>query len=373
MPSFSTASGSTASFSDTTPGTGVVIDFDSLDNSFNIQINGVQLFVGGPAGSENELEFQTSGTTGQTVRFADGDIYAVDTQEIWQQGNTNGEPIVRLEINPDGTILLWGVKTTNGPLVPLEVFNGMTVNTAAVAAAWNDPGTNTITMGQKVTGPTNAAGDFEDVICFAAGTLIDTESGLVRVEHLRIGDKVRTLEEAFKPILWIGSCDVGVAQLRANPRLRPILIRADALGPGFPRQDLVVSPQHRVLVSSAVAMRMFGRKEVLIAANKLLPLDGVEVLRDDGTGVQYWHFLCDSHQIIWSNGMPTESLYTGPEALKAVSPEARGELNMLFPQMGEATFLAPPARHIPEKGKRVRRLVQRHRTNNKPMFSSTRP
>lgn len=369
MPSFSIASGSTTSFTDTTPGTGVVIDFDSLDNSFNIQVNGVQLFVGGPSGVENEAEFQTSGTAGQTVRFADGDTYGTDTLEIWQLGNTNGEPVVRLEINPDGTISFWGVKVANGPLEPLELFNGMTVNTAAIAAAWNDPGTNTITMGQFITGPTNAAGDFEDVICFAAGTLIDTFHGPVRVEDLRVGDKVRTLEDTFKPILWIGSCDVGAAQLQANPKLRPILIRADALGAGFPKQDLVVSPQHRVLVSSAVTKRMFARNEVLIPANKLLPLEGVEVLPGDMGGVQYWHFLFETHEIIWSNGMPTESLYTGPEALKAVSPAARVELQTLFPHLNEPEFTSHPACLILEKGKRMRKLVLRHQANKKPFYS----
>ncbi|MEX3016656.1 Hint domain-containing protein [Gymnodinialimonas hymeniacidonis] len=369
MPSFSTSNGSTATYTDTTPGTGVVIDFDSLDNSFNIQVNGVQLFVGGPAGAPNEAEFQSSGTAGQTVRFADGDLYAVNTQEIWQQGNTNGEPIVRLEINPDGTISFWGVKTTNGPLEPLELFNGMTVNTAAIAAAWNDPGTNTITMGQAVTGPTNSSGDFEDVICFAAGTLIDTERGAVRVEDLRVGDQVRTVDDAFKPILWIGSCAVTPEQLASNPKLRPILIRSDALGAGFPSTDLVVSPQHRVLVSSAVAMRMFGAKEVLIPAIKLLPLDGVEVRQEIADGAQYWHFLLETHEVVWSNGMPTESLYTGPEALKAVSTEAREELLTLFPRIGEASFAGHPARPIPEKGKRMRKLVQRHRINNKPLIA----
>jgi hypothetical protein len=75
---------SSTTFADTTPGTGLVIDFDSLDNSFNVQINGVNLFVGGPAGAPNELEFQADATSGQTVRFSDGDQYAINTQEIWQ-------------------------------------------------------------------------------------------------------------------------------------------------------------------------------------------------------------------------------------------------------------------------------------------------
>jgi hypothetical protein len=55
LPTFSISSGGTTTFTDTTPGSGLVIDFATLDNSFRLQINGVDLFVGGPAGAPNEL------------------------------------------------------------------------------------------------------------------------------------------------------------------------------------------------------------------------------------------------------------------------------------------------------------------------------
>ena len=368
MPSFSIASGSSTTFTDTTPGTGLVIDFDSLDNSFNVQINGVNLFVGGPAGAPNELEFQASATSGQTVRFADGDQYAINTQEIWQLGNTNGEPVVRLEINPDGTISLFGVKVANGPLEPLELFNGLSVNTAAIDAAWNNSGSNTIVVDQVLTGPTNAAGDIEDVPCFASGTLIQTLQGLVRIEDLKATDQVLSYDNGYKPIRWIGSCNISGAQIQANPNIRPILIRADALGMGYPKQDLVVSPQHRVLVSSPIAKRMFGCKDVLVPAKKLLPLHGVEIIECNPDGVTYWHMLFDDHQIVWSNGAPTESLYTGAEALKAISPERRVEIQTLFPEICDPNFVPVSARYIPEKGRLMKQLIQRHQKNNKPVY-----
>ncbi|WP_170331859.1 Hint domain-containing protein [Ruegeria arenilitoris] len=371
MVNFSIANGNSTTFVDTTPDGGVVIDFATLDNSFSIQVNGVDLFVGGPPGAPNELQFQTPGTAGQTVRFADGDRYEVNTPAVWQLGNTNDNPVVRLEINPDGTIALYGVKANNGPLVPLELFNGLTVNTAAIAAAWNDSGSNTIVLDQSVTGPTNAAGEFVDVLCFASGTLIETLRGPVRVEDMKVSDQVLTYDHGYKPIRWVGSRHLSGAELDAQPRLKPIMIRADALGVGYPKQDLIVSPQHRVLVSSTVAMRMFDRKDVLIPANKLLSLDGVDVVEDTPDGVTYFHFLFDTHEIVWSNGTPTESLFTGPEALKSVSAEAQQEIKDLFPDCCDPQFEALSARYIPKKGKLMRKLVERHQANQKPLFSGS--
>ena len=368
MTSFSISGGTSTSHVDTTPGTGTTIDFDTLDNSFSVQINGVDLFVGGPPGAPNEAEFQAAGTAGQTVRFADGDEYASDTPEVWQLGNTNGDPVVRLEINPDGTIRFQGVKSNNGPLEDLELYNGMAVNEAAIASAWNTSGSNTIVVDQGVTGPTNAIGDFEDVPCFASGTLIETRHGPVPVEALGVGDRVLTYDNGYKPIRWIGSRHLSRARLEANPRLRPIRLRANALGPGYPERDLIVSPQHRVLVSSLISLRIFECEDVLIPANKLLPLEGVEVMGEIRGGVAYWHILLDGHEIVWSNGTPTESLLAGPQALKAICPERREEIGQLFPEVLDPGFRPASARYVPQKGRLAKKLVRRHHVNKKPLY-----
>lgn len=368
MPNFSIASGSSTTYIDSTPGGGIVIDFALLDNSFNVQVNGVDLFIGGPAGAPNELEFQTNGTSGQTVRFADGDSYGSNTAQIWQMANTNGGPVVRMEINPDGTVDLYGVKTQNGPLEPLELFNGLSVNSAAIEAAWDDSGDNTIVVDQVLTGPTNASGEISDVPCFTSGTLIETDRGAVPIEQLQVSDCVLTYDNDYKPIRWIGARKLSRADLEAHPRLKPILIRANALGPGFPKTNLTVSPQHRILVSSVVAKRMFGEHDVLIAAKKLLPLVGVDVIEDAAKGTTYWHILLDDHEIIWSNGTPAESLYLGPQALQAMTQDGLREIQYLLPKACDPKFNPIPARHFPKSGNLANKLVYRHQKNNKPLY-----
>jgi Ca2+-binding RTX toxin-like protein len=207
-----------------------------------------------------------------------------------------------------------------------------------------------------------------NVVCFTAGTLIATINGLRPVQDLTVGDRVITMDNGYQEIRWIGSNRVLPAGLSANPKLVPIRIQAGALGGGMPEQDLLVSQQHRVLVRSQIAKRMFGTNEVLIPANKLLAIDGIDIALDtEATGVEYWHFLFDAHQVVWSNGAPTESLFTGPEALKSVSPEAREEIFTLFPEIALPGYVASSGRYIPERGKLMKELVQRHLKNHKPL------
>lgn len=206
-------------------------------------------------------------------------------------------------------------------------------------------------------------------VCFVAGTLIATIDGLRPVETLDIGDRILTMDQGFQPIRWIGSSQVSQTALQANPKLLPIRIRKAALGQNMPEQDLLVSQQHRILVRSKIARRMFDTAEVLIPANKLVVLDGIEVEQRTGP-VEYWHFLFDRHQIVWSNGAATESLFTGPEALKSISPEALEEITTLFPQITSPGYIARPARPIPQKGKVMKHLVWRHDRNQKAMFDN---
>lgn len=202
--------------------------------------------------------------------------------------------------------------------------------------------------------------------CFASGTRIKTRGGEVPVEQLLVGQDVLTLDDGFMPVRWIGARRVGAEELTAVPALRPIRIAAGALGENQPEQDLLVSPQHRVLVRSRVAERMFGAREVLMAAKHLLGLDGVAVA-EDLAEVTYWHFLFDQHQVVFSNGAPTESLFTGPEALKSVTPEAREEILALFPELADGVPGLPARMLVP--GRPARRFAERVKRNGKALVA----
>ena len=81
--------------------------------------------------------------------------------------------------------------------------------------------------------------------CFAAGTLITTIQSDIAVENLKIGDEVITINNGPQTISWIGNRNMSGT---TPAHLQPIRIKASALGNGLPKRDLLVSPQHRILV-----------------------------------------------------------------------------------------------------------------------------
>ena len=86
------------------------------------------------------------------------------------------------------------------------------------------------------------------VTCFAAGTQIDTPAGPINVETLASGTHVNTFDGDAKPLLQVFRRFIDKAELAHNPKLLPVRICAGALGNGLPKQDLLVSRQHRMVV-----------------------------------------------------------------------------------------------------------------------------
>lgn len=202
--------------------------------------------------------------------------------------------------------------------------------------------------------------------CFTAGTLIETGQGSVEVQELSVGDLVVTRDNGLQPVRWIGARALSEAELADDPSLRPVRIAAGALAPGVPAADLAVSQQHRVLVRSRIAERMFGAEEILVAAKHLCDLDGIEISAE-GDGVVYVHILFDRHEVVLSNGAATESLYTGPMAVRALDRDAVLELTKLFPDLGQAGAVAPARDFVP--GRLGRKLAWRHARNDKPLVT----
>ena len=164
-----------------------------------------------------------------------------------------------------------------------------------------------------------------------AGTMIAVRGGHKAVEDLQAGDMVRTKDNGYQPVRWVASRTLTQADFRADPALRPIRIKAGALGDAKPVQDLIVSPQHCVLLDDWRCELLFGEDEMLAPACALLN-DHTITTEHDCDAVTYYHFMFDRHEIVYSNGAETESFH--PSAgLDAVDAAKLDELFKLFPQL----------------------------------------
>lgn len=211
----------------------------------------------------------------------------------------------------------------------------------------------------------HAVGYTPRALCFAGGTLIETAKGPRPVQTLRAGDMILTHDRGLCPLRWIGGMDLSAADLARTPRLSPIRIRRGALAPDMPCRDLVVSPQHRILLRSAIVGRMFDAPEVLVAARHLTACPGIDTTNPP-EGVSYWHLLFDRHEIVRADGVWSESLFTGPQALLALDDSARRQIVALFPRIARPDHAPMPARPFPS-GREARKLVERHLRNGKPL------
>jgi hypothetical protein len=222
-------------------------------------------------------------------------------------------------------------------------------------------------LDREVGWPTGGYGPHKwvDVTCFCAGSQIHSVSGSRAVEDIRVGDVLKT-KTGLSRVHWVGRKALMSAQLRSNPNLYPVRISAGTLGSDLPRRDLLISRQHRMMINSKIARRMFNTSEVLISAIKLTALPGVYV-DCNFDYIEYFHVLLDRHEIIYAEGAPTESLLLGSEALKGMDRDSLEEIRTIFPEAAEIDFFADPICNIPN-GRLQKKLVSRHLKNNSPLL-----
>ena len=302
-------------------GTSTAYDQDNNPNE-DFTING------GP-----EQTFDSAVIYNATVTYIDGttaNITAVIFQDV--DGNTYWAP--EFEANADQAVL------------DAAAIRSLTLDSLA---------------GASFSGLSGIRETWNFVTCYVAGTLIETEVGPRPIDALLVGERVVTRDHGLQEIKWIGK-----STLNASGKLAPVQFAAGALGNGQPSRDLLVSRQHRMLVSSPVCQRMFDTPEILVPAIRLTDLPGVFV-HETNEAVTYYHLMTDQHEIIYAEDTPSETLLSGPQAIEALPRAALEELLAIFPNILEE--LPTPARPI-ERSKRINRLIARHQSNNMPLVSS---
>ncbi len=179
--------------------------------------------------------------------------------------------------------------------------------------------------------------------CFTPGTLIETADGPRRIEGLCPGDLVLTRDHGLQPLRWVGRVRLSPAHLARHPEHLPVSFAPGSLGQGLPLRQLLLSPQHRLLITGWQAELLFAQEEVLVPAIALR--NDASIQRDMATtGISYLHLLFDRHEIIFAEGTAVESLHAPWLTTAPLPPALRAELEALFPEIFERAAATTPAR-----------------------------
>ncbi len=245
-------------------------------------------------------------------RDDDGDIGTAGGDRINGRdvtGSYNGDTVT-VERGDGSVVTITGVTfyLSDGSRVFTPADGSVLENATFVSSTWVSPDTF---MDVSDLGPA----------CFVTGTRIATPDGLRRIEDFTEGDQVLTRDHGPQPILWIGR-----RTSAADSDHAPIRICKGALGN---HADLLVSPQHRMLIDGWRAELYFGQDEVLVAAKHLVAgNDRIHVQKMPT--VDYMHLLLDGHQLIWAEGTACESFDPGGD-LALNDPGIRHEITALHP------------------------------------------
>ncbi len=207
-------------------------------------------------------------------------------------------------------------------------------------------GTDTLTDIELVRFDSDGVDVATAAACFAPGTRIATPAGPRPVEALAIGDLVATAGGPARKVRWIGRRRYDAATVAANPQLHPVHIRAGALAPGRPDRDLVLSPQHAVLVQGDAATG-----PLLVPAAALV--NGASITQPTHAGpLAYLHVELDRHALLLAEDAEVESF--ADEASRALFDNA-AEFRLLYPNAAPA----PPPMPRTESGPALERARQR--------------
>ncbi|MEY8883254.1 Hint domain-containing protein [Donghicola sp. XS_ASV15] len=162
------------------------------------------------------------------------------------------------------------------------------------------------------------------VPCFTPGSLIATRHGPRPVEELRVGDVLLTRDNGFRPVLWVGHSKYNLSGSTGGARLQPILIKANALGNGVPQSDLLVSPDHQMLLTRRFAPSPLATTEMLVPARHLLGQAGILVAPQ--REVEFVHVLMERHEILLADGAWTESYRPDTTVVRSLPVQVREDL-----------------------------------------------
>ena len=335
----------------------------TIGSSTNISGHGtVGIAVDGTAtdtASGGMLEFTKAvdATTGGTFDIAAGGSLAFDSNVGVSGGANPTVDFLAYGAPSDGTLDLSGEARGSGANGEITQFNatvsgfgygdeiivkgpssngGDTVSFSGgtLTVKHNNTVEETVQLNGNYTGQNfsitydSATNDDIITVCFMAGTLIRTPDGEVPVETLQRGALVTTADGRTVPVTWLGRQTVST-RFGDPLRVLPIRIKAGALADNVPVRDLLLSPDHAILVEGA-----------LIQAGALI--NGTSIVREKAVPevFTYFHVEADGHALILAENTPAETFVDNVDRLnfdnwaehQALYPEGKTVDELPYPR-----------------------------------------
>ncbi|MEE9454964.1 MAG: Hint domain-containing protein [Paracoccaceae bacterium] len=212
----------------------------------------------------------------------------------------------------------WSLVLTGDTVIPGET------------PAYHSMSYNVVNASGTVVGIALFRGNIFHIPCFTSGAGVLCAGSKIRlIEDLRAGDKVMTRDRGLRPIKWIGSTILDRYALDNKPEYHPISFKKNALGNN---KAMLLSPQHRVLLTDWRAELLFGEPEVLVPAKALLNDNTITIKRNINK-VEYFHILFEKHEILFVDNIWSESFFPGAYMLNGLGKATYAEITALFPAL----------------------------------------
>lgn len=232
---------------------------------------------------------------------------------------TNETFSARQDVTTDHAVI-YAALVSERPLSEGRVYETISVNVPTA-------------LSKNIKAPAEHSAKAENRLGIARGTHVMTARGEVLVERLQVGDRVITRDHGMQTVRYVGSEKMTVTDENA-----PILFRKGAIKNA---RDLIVSADHRMVVKGAEAMMLYGVKEVLIPAQKLV--NGETILRAIGGEVEFFQIVTNQHEVIYCEAAASESFMPDENGIDTLSPENKADVFKAFPTLASATDSYGPA------------------------------
>lgn len=290
----------------------------SVDSRFNDDGGHLTLFI--TSSGQIEVRHQTDTST---FTYAGGNVVVGEpTTVAYSWGPGGSQLVVNGVVVDTGTVPL----TMAGDVEPIVIGASQASSGDGVANNLQGFFQGEISDVQIYD---EAAASPAPMMCFTAGTLINTPSGSVPVEVLTAGDVVWTCDHGPLPLTATHRRTVSTAQMAVFANLRPVRIALSDDG-----SDLLVSRQHCIAVWN-------GARQVLVRAAHLERFGGNSFTCEMSTdAITFVHLEFAVHALVMANGVLTESLVPGAPALtgRAAIPGARPCRKVLTGSEARAMF-----------------------------------